>query len=67
MPLAIFISSFNHKYYRKVVEFNQNNTLGKKLSFFLGLIIALNQLGIIILYQVILYRLIGGVINEIRK
>ena len=29
----IAISSFNHKYYRKVVEFNQNNTLGKKLSF----------------------------------
>ena len=29
----ISISSFNHKYYRKVVEFNQNNTLGKKLSF----------------------------------
>ena len=29
----IAISSFNHGYYKKVVEFNQNNTYGKNLSF----------------------------------
>ncbi len=29
----IAISSFNHRYYQKIVEFNQNNTYGKKLSF----------------------------------
>ena len=39
--------------------------LGKKLSLFLGIIMSVNQSGIIILYQVILYKLLGGVINEI--
>ena len=29
----ISISSFNHNYYNKIVEFNKNNKLGKKLSF----------------------------------
>ena len=29
----VSISSFNHKYYKKVYEFNKNNKLGKKLSF----------------------------------
>ena len=29
----IAISSFDHRYYQKVVEFNQNNTYGKNLSF----------------------------------
>ena len=53
------------KYDKNTYESLVKKLLGKKLSFFLGLIIALNQLGIIILYQVILYRLIGGVINEI--
>ena len=39
--------------------------LGKKLSLFLGIIMSINQIGIIILYQVILFKLLGGVINEI--
>ena len=42
-----------------------NRLLGNKTSIFLGIIMCINQLGIIILYQVILYKLIGGVINEI--
>ena len=42
-----------------------NILLGNKISIFLGIIMIINQFGIIILYQVILYKLIGGVINEI--
>ena len=38
---------------------------GKSLSVFLGIIMCINQTGMIILYQVILYKLLGGVINEI--
>ena len=37
---------------------------GKGLSIFLGIIMCINQSGMIILYQVILYKLLGGVINE---
>ena len=40
---------------------------GKKLSIFLSIIMCLNQSGIIILYQVILYKLTGGVINDFGK
>ena len=29
----ISISSFHHRYYGKIVEYNNNNTLGKKISF----------------------------------
>ena len=29
----ISISSFNHNYYKKIVEYNNNNKLGKKLAF----------------------------------
>ena len=49
------------KNYESIVK----NLLGKKLSLFLGIIMSVNQSGIIILYQVILYKLLGGVINEI--
>jgi len=38
---------------------------GKIISIFLSIIMCINQLGMIILYQVIMYKLIGGVINEI--
>ena len=37
---------------------------GKSLSIFLGIIMCINQSGMIILYQVIMYKLLGGVINE---
>ena len=49
------------KNYESIVK----QLLGKKLSLFLGIIMGINQSGIIILYQVILYKLLGGVINEI--
>ena len=49
------------KNYESIVK----QLLGKKLSLFLGIIMSVNQSGIIILYQVILYKLLGGVINEI--
>ena len=52
---------FKAKNYEDLVH----KLLGNKLSIFLGIIMCINQLGIIILYQVILYKLIGGVINEI--
>ena len=38
---------------------------GKTLSIFLDLIMCINQFGMIILYQVILYKLLGGVVNEV--
>lgn len=53
------------KFKAKSYEDLVNKLLGNKLSIFLGIIMSINQLGIIILYQVILYKLIGGVINEI--
>ena len=37
----------------------------EKLSHFLGIVMVLNQSGMIILYEVILYKLLGGVINEL--
>ena len=37
---------------------------GNSLSIFLDVIMCINQSGMIILYQVILYKLLGGVINE---
>ena len=54
---------FKEKNYENLV----NKLLGNKASIFLGIIMSINQIGIIILYQVILYKLIGGVINEIGK
>ena len=37
----------------------------QQLRVFLSLVMVLNQSGMIILYQVIIYKLLGGVINEI--
>jgi amino acid permease len=36
----------------------------QNLRIFLGIVMVLNQSGMIILYQVIMYKLLGGVINE---
>ena len=46
----------NLKTYESIV----NKLLGNKISIFLGIIMSINQSGIIILYQVILYKLIGS-------
>ena len=63
MILVEMCFKFKEKNYENLV----NKLLGNKASIFLGIIMCINQLGIIILYQVILYKLIGGVINEIGK
>ena len=52
---------FNLNTYESIVD----RLLGNKISLFLGIIMSINQIGIIILYQVILYKLLGGAINEI--
>ena len=39
----------------------------EKFTLFLSIIIIFNQIGMVILYQVILYKLLGGIINEIFK
>ena len=62
MILVEMCFKFKEKNYENLV----NKLLGNKASIFLGIIMSINQIGIIILYQVILYKLIGGVINEIR-
>ena len=41
--------------------------LGKTLSLLLDITMILNQSGMIILYQVILYKLTGGIVNEIGR
>ena len=59
---ANFVSTkFKAKNYEDLV----NKLFGNSSSIFLWIIMCINQLGIIILYQVILYKLIGWVINEI--
>ena len=51
---------FNINSYEGIVS----KLFGKMISIFLGIIMCINQTGMIILYQVILYKLLGGVINE---
>ena len=76
-PIIIILSGFANlwsliilvnmciKYKVKNYEAIVNRLFGNSLSIFLGIIMCINQLGIIILYQVIMYKLIGGTINEI--
>ena len=76
-PIIIILSGFANYWSLNILvnmslKFKLNNyesivkkLLGRQLSFFLGIIMSINQSGIIILYQVILYKLLGGVINEI--
>lgn len=52
---------FNLKKYEQVIK----HLFGNKVSLTIGIIMIVNQTGVIILYQVILYKLIGGIINEI--
>ena len=58
--LANASKKYNLNSYESIVE----KLFGKILSLFLGIIMCINQFGMIILYQVILYKLLGGVINE---
>lgn len=59
--LSKMASQYNIKNYSGLVK----KLCGKRLSYFLDLIIIENVLGIIILYQVIIYKLIGGLINDL--
>ena len=67
MLTLFLLSSMSDKYkirtYSKLVK----ELYGKSLSIFLDIIIVINIFGIIILYQVILYKLIGGCVNAIGK
>ena len=58
--LANASKKYNINSYEGIV----NKLFGKMLSIFLGIVMCINQTGMIILYQVILYKLLGGVINE---
>ena len=59
------LSNASSKYKINSYEGIVNKLFGKMLSIFLGVIMCINQTGMIILYQVILYKLLGGVINAI--
>ena len=53
------------KYHLFTYEDIIRQILGKNISKFVSFVMCINQLGCIILYQVIMYKLIGGIINEI--
>ena len=75
-PIVIFISGainywtltilgdVGRKYKLRKYEDVVSKLFSQKLSSFLGVVMVLNQSGMIILYQVIMYKLLGGVINE---
>ena len=75
-PIVIFVSGainywtltilgdVGRKYKLRKYEDVVSKLFSKKLSSFLGIVMVLNQSGMIILYQVIMYKLLGGVINE---
>jgi len=75
-PIVIFVSgAINYwtltilgdvarKYKIRKYEEVVSKLFNEKLSHFLGIVMVLNQSGMIILYQVIMYKLLGGVINE---
>ena len=58
--LAKASKKYNLNSYEAIVT----KLFGKSISIFLDIIMCINQSGMIILYQVILYKLLGGVINE---
>jgi len=58
------LSNASKKYKINSYEGIVSKLFGKMISIFLGIIMCINQSGMIILYQVILYKLLGGVINE---
>ena len=76
-PIVIFVSGainywtltilgdIGRKYNLRKYEDIVAKLFSKKLSTFLGIVMILNQSGMIILYQVIMYKLLGGVINEL--
>ena len=75
-PLVIFVAGainywtltilgdVGRKYKLRKYEDVVSKLFSQKLRTFLAIVMILNQCGMIILYQVIMYKLIGGVINE---
>ena len=75
-PIVIFVSgAINYwtltilgdsgrKYKLRKYEDVVSTLFSKNLSNFLAIVMVINQSGMIILYQVIMYKLLGGVINE---
>ena len=75
-PIVIFVSgainywtltilgNVGKKYKLRKYEDVVSTLFSKNLSNFLAIVMVLNQSGMIILYQVIMYKLLGGVINE---
>ena len=53
------------KYKLRKYEDVVSKLFSRNLKIFLGIVMVLNQSGMIILYQVIMYKLLGGVINEL--
>ena len=58
--LAKASKKYNINSYEGIVS----KLFGNALSVFLGIIMIISQTGMVILYQVILYKLLGGVIND---
>ena len=75
-PIVIFVSGainywtltilgdVGRKYKLRKYEDVVSKLFSKQLSSFLSVVMVFNQSGMIILYQVIMYKLLGGVINE---
>ena len=75
-PIIIFVSGainywtltilgdVGRKYNLRKYEDIVSKLFSQQLSYFLSIVMVLNQSGMIILYQVIMYKLLGGVINE---
>ena len=76
-PIVIFVSgAINYwtltilgdaarKYKLRKYEDIVSKLFSQQLRIFLSIVMVLNQSGMVILYQVIMYKLLGGVINEI--
>ena len=58
------LGDVGRKYKLRKYEDVVSKLFSKNLSTFLSIVMILNQSGMIILYQVIMYKLLGGVINE---
>ena len=61
------LGDVGRKYRLRKYEDVVSKLFSKQLRSFLSIVMILNQCGMIILYQVIMYKLIGGVINEFRR
>lgn len=61
----LLLSSMANKYKMSSYSKLANHLHGKWLSKLLNITILIHILGVVILYQVIIYKLVGGIINEL--